>query len=87
MTSTGGGVGVAASLVSMAVVVSAVVDIVTVVVGGGGGDEVLIVVGASVVEGRGARGGRGTVKAEAKEASVSSTTREGWGKNKELKTR
>lgn len=79
--------GVAASLVSMAVVVSAVVDIVTVVVGGGGGDEVLIVVGASVVEGRGARGGRGTVKAEAKEASVSSTTREGWGKNKELKTR
>lgn len=49
--------------------------------------EVLMVVGAMVVGGRGARGGGVGVKAEATEASVSSTTREEVGESKRLKTR
>lgn len=66
------------------VVVEVEVVVVEVVVGA---VEVLIVVGAMVVEGRGARGVGVAVKAEARGASVSSTTREEVGESKWLKTR
>lgn len=68
-------------VVEVEVVVVVVVEVVVGVV------EVLMVVGVMVVEGRGARGVGGAVKAEARGASVSSTTREEGGESKWLKTR
>lgn len=69
------------------VVVEGVVVVEEVAVVGVVEAEVLMVVGVMVVEGRGARGGGVGVKAEATEASVSSTTREELGESKGLKRR
>lgn len=73
---------VVASVVVVVVVEGVVVEVVVV---GVVEVEVLMVEGAMVVGGRGARGGGVGVKAEATEASVSSTTREEVGESKGLK--
>lgn len=78
---------VVASVVVVVVVEGVVVVVVEVVVVGVVEVVVLMVVGAMVVGGRGARGGGVGVKAEATEASVSSTTKEEVGESKGLKTR
>lgn len=81
---------VVASVVVVVVVEGVVVVAVVVeegVVAGVVGAEVRMVVGVMVVGGRGARGVGVGVKAEATEASVSSTTREEVGERKGLKTR
>lgn len=79
---------VVASVVVVVVEGVVVAVVVVEVVGVGVGEaEVLMVVGTMVVGERGTRGGGVGVKAEATEASVSSTTREEVGESKGLKTR